>query len=233
MAKKELTEEEKFKKQYSELVKINQKLKNISEGYYISYDGNIYLKSLVPFIEKFIHLANPESINKLYGSMIMPNSLFDFTKNAKKTKLTILETESKIHFGQNDCDELQYTVNVVNDNLQIDSDFIKAKIIPQMYKRFFTLNNDEYIQYEDNDIFHPLSENEIEALSNSNVVYLEFNNTILTLTKQLFLDIKKDDKISIRRVCYKNIDNGKYRVFYMFKQTTDLYDVYTIFNTLQ
>ena len=233
MAKKELTEEDKLKKQYSELVKINQKLKNISSGYYISYDGMIYMKSLVPFVEKFIHLHNPEVINKIYGAMIMPNAFFDFTKKAKKTKLTILETESKIHFGQNDTDELVYTINIVNDDELIDKDYIDAKIKPEMYKRFFELNSDKYIQYEDNNIFHPLTEEEVKSMANASVVYLNFNNTTLTLTKQLFLDIKKTDNFSIRRVCYEDIGKGKARVFYMIKQSTELYDIYTIFNTLQ
>ena len=56
MAKKELTEADIQKKAYGALVNINQRLKNISEGYYISYENGIYLKSLVPFIETYIVL---------------------------------------------------------------------------------------------------------------------------------------------------------------------------------
>ena len=208
-------------------------MKNISDGYYISHDGMIYMKSLVSFVEKFIHLSKPESINKLYGTMIMPNAFFDFTKNAKKTKLTILETEEKIHLGQVDNSDLQHTLNIVNQDERIDKKFIDVNIKPKMYKRFFDLNSDEYIQYEDNDVFHPLTTEEVESLLKSNVVYLDFNNTTLTLTKQLFLDIKKDDTFSIRRVCYMDIGNGKYRGFYMIQQSTDLYDSNTVFNTLQ
>lgn len=234
MAKKELTEFDIMKKEYSNLVKINQKLKNISDGYYISHDGNIFMSSLVPFIEKFIHLHNPEAISHYLGSMIMPNAFFDFTKIAKKTKLTIVPTERGYHFGQDDTDDSEFTyfINVINPNKEIDSNYVDVNIKPKMYKRFFELNTESYVQYEDNKFVDLLSE-DVEALIGANPVYINFDGTDLTLTKQLFLDIKKDDKLAIARICYQKISDKEYRVLYMMKHTTDLYDSYTIFNVLQ
>lgn len=235
MAKKELSEFDIMKKEYSNLVKINQKLKNISDGYYISHDGNIFMSSLVSFIEKFIHLHNPDDISHYLGSMIMPNAFFEFTKVAKKTKLTIVPTEKGYHFGQDytDDSEFKYFVNVVNPNKEIDMNYVDANIKPKMYKRFFELSSELYVQYDDNDKFYDLTPHEVESIVDAKPVYFDFNGTGLILTKQLFLDIKKDDTLSIARLCYQKIGDNEYRVFYMIKHTTDLYDSYTIFNVLQ
>lgn len=231
MAKKELTEEDIIKKQYSNLVNLNQRLKNISEGYYIAHDNTVYLKSLVPFIEKFIKLKDDIDYSYIKGSMIMPNAFFEFSKNAKKTKLISLRTENGLHFGQNDNEELQYDINILNSNELIDSEYVNAQIKPKMYKRFFELTSDKYHQLDRLNI--ELSEDDVFDLTKARPVYLNAKGSLITLTKQLFLDIKKDDKISIQRMCYQNIENQQYRVFYMIVQETNLYDCFTIFNTLQ
>lgn len=233
MAKKELTEEELFKKDYSSLVKLNQKLKNVSSAYYISHDGFVYMKSLVPFVEKVIQLHEPQKYFRFAGTMIMPNAFFEFTKKAKKTKLTVTQTENCIYLGQDDNEEVQCKINIVNTNNGIDKQYVLTNIQPKMYKRYFKLNEDNIIQYEDSNTEHPLTESEIESLCKANPIFLEFNGTTLTITKQLFLDIKKDDCISISRSHYQKIEDGKLRVFYILKHITDLYTCYTLFNTLQ
>lgn len=230
---KELTREDFIKKQYSELNKINQRLKNISECYYISYDGTIYIKSLVPFVEKMVHLRYPEKIALFYGAMILPNQFFDFAKKAKKTKMTIEETENSFKFGQEDDPELSITVNIVNMDEKNDEEYRKARVIPKMYKRFFELRGEGYISYKDCGDFTRLSDDQIDAIVNASPVILNYNNASITLTKHLMLDIKKDDSISISRDCYQRIDTRDCRVFYMVKNETDLYDCYTIFNVLQ
>ena len=233
MAKKELTEDDILKKQYSSLVKINQRLKNISEGYYISHDGTIHMKSLVDFIEKIVVLHDVEVIDRFLGSMIMPNAFFNFTKKAKKSKLIITPTNTSYHLGQEDDEELTYTINVVNANKEIDMNYTKANIIPKMYKRFFELESDMYEQFPDKDEFHPLTEEETENIIKANPVYLLFHDHKLTLTKHLCLDIKKGDTLSLARYCRQKLDGKHYRVFYMLKHETELYTDYTIFNTLQ
>ena len=237
MAKKELTEEDIIKKQYTQLNKINQRLKNVSDGYYISYDGTIYMSSLVSFIEKFIKLHKPEDIEKFHGCMILPNEFFQFSKNAKKTLMTASFEDNKFKFGQTNDDQLSLVINKYASNEEGDK-FIKKSLIDEkenicMYKRFFQLEELEFNFYNDKDNFHELTEEEVFELYDSKPIELEFNGTELILTKHLLLDIKKSDSIGIARYGFKCIDEYNKRVVYMIKHTTDLYDSYTIFNTLQ
>lgn len=231
-----LTREDKIKKQYSELVKINQRLKNISMCYYIHHDGTVYIKSLINFTEVLINLRYPEKIDLFHGAMILPNKFFDFTKKAKKTKLVIDEKVDKFIFSQNDDEDLKFDLNIVNKsdpNSDASNTFLQKNIINEMYKRYFELESDKYNHYIDRNNFTFFDEDEIEGLISANPLFLSINNSNITLTKQLFLDIKKGDKIGISRYCYQKINGRNSRVFYMLKHETDLYDSYTIFNTLQ
>ena len=235
MAKKELTEAELHKKEYGVLVNINQRLKNICECYYISYGNYIYVKSLVSFIEKVVVLHDDvcNSLSLFKGAMVMPNAFFDFTKNAKKTKLTINPTLESVYLGQNDNDEITHKINIVNQNQESDDGFINTQITPSMYKRFFTLVDDCYVRFDDCETYYDISEEELEALVNAEPIYLSIHGKPLTFTKQLVLDLKKGDTLAIARTCYQEIEDGKKRVFYTLKHTTNLYTDYTIFNVLQ
>ena len=226
---KELTHEQIIKKQYSNLEKLNQRLKNISEAYYIATDGTVYVKSLVPFTEKFIHLACPENVEMFQKALIMPNEFFQFTKNAKKTHLTFFEGENKIVFGQDDKEDVNVTISLLSD----DEESNRNTILPKMYKRFFSLNTPEFVPYEDRGTFIDLPEDSTERLLSACPIYYAWNGTELTFTKHLFLDIKKGDRLSISRNCYLPLENGSILVFYMIKQITELYDCYTLFNVLQ
>lgn len=231
-----LTREDRIKQQYTALNNLNQRLKNISTCYYIHHDGTIYVKALVNFTEVLVKLRYPEKIDLFLGAMILPNKFFEFAKKSKKTKLTIEENDNEFIFGQNDDDELSLTVNIVN-KAELGSDksneFLQRRVINEMYKRYFELESDNYIQYQDRDQYTFFNEEEIEGLCSANPLFLDINDTNMTLTKQLFLDIKKDDKIGIARYCYQKIGRRNSRVFYMLKHETDMYDSYTIFNTLQ
>lgn len=236
MAKKELTEFDILKKQYSNLQKINQRIKNISSGYYIAHGGVIYLLSSVDFIEKVIVLNDPSLVDRFFGCMIMPNAFFDFTKNAKKTKLTIDAKDNEFIFGQNDNDEISYHLTIVNKDASIDKDYLKVNLIPKMYKRFFEIKDasPDYVLYKNDNTFLCLTSEQQELILSAKPVYMNFNHTTLTLTKQLIGDIKKSDgHVSIARVGYKPIDEHLQRVFYVLKQDTDIYECYTLFNTLQ
>lgn len=235
MAKRILTEAELHKKEYTVLVNLNQRLKNICECYYISHGNQIYVKSLVSFIEKIVILHNDtcKSFSLFKGGMIMPNAFFEFTKNAKKTKLTINPTLESVYLGQNDTDDNMYKINIVNSNLDEDAKFIQSQIIPSMYKRFFSLADDTYIKYDDCDEYFDITKDEITSLLNAEPIYLSIHEKPLTLTKQLVLDLKKDDNLAIARTCYQEIEDNKKRVFYTLKHSTDLYTDYTIFNVLQ
>ena len=234
MAKKELTEFDILKKQYSNLEKINQRLKNVCSGYYIGYDGIIYMKSIVGFVEKIAHLADPESIEKFKGCLILPNKFFEFSKKSKKTKLTITATEKGYYFGQDDTDELKLEIPIQNPIESIDQNYISTKIKPTMYKRFFEITDDEkYCVYEDSGKFTNLSLNDVEIIASANPLYINYQSSKLTITKHLMLDIKKTDLLGISRISYQKIDQTSNRVFYMLKQECELFDTYTIFNTLQ
>lgn len=232
MAKKPLTEFDILKKQYSALVNLNDRLKYICSAYYIGYDGVVYLKSLVGFVEKIVRLHDADSLNRFFGCMVMPNALFEFKKKAKKTKLTIELKDNVYYFGQDDNEELAHQLNLVNPNKDYDEMFLEERIKPEMYKKFFSMNTDEYIPYPEED-FLMLSENDTTTLVESNPLFLHYNETELTITRHLFIDIKKNDLVGIRRLNYQNIENNSKRVCYMIKLITDIYDGYTIFNTLQ
>lgn len=234
MAKKELSEFDILKKQYSNLEKINQRLKNVCSGYYIGYDGVIYMKSIVGFVEKIANLVNPESIEKFRGCLILPNKFFEFSKKAKKTKLTITATEKGYYFGQDDDDDLQLEIPIQNPNKLIDQDYITTKIKPTMYKRFFEITDENrYFIYEDSGKFTNFSSSDINLIASANPLYLSYQASNLTITKHLILDVKKTDLLGISRISYQKIDHASNRVFYMLKQQCDLFDIYTIFNTLQ
>lgn len=232
MAKKPLTEFDILKKQYGKLVDLNDRLKYVCSAYYIGYDGVVYMKSLVGFVEKIARLKDPDSLDRFLGCMIMPNALFEFKKKAKKTKLTIELKDNVYYFGQDNTDELTYELNIVNPNKECDELFLEERIKPQMYKKFFSMNTNKYIQYPEED-FRMISEDDVALLVGSNPLFLHYNDTELTITRHLFIDIKKDDGVGIRRLNYQVIENKSKRVCYMIKLITDIYDGYTIFNTLQ
>lgn len=230
-----ITQLDEWKKSYSQLVKINQRLRYVSSGYYMDYDGTIYMKSLVPFLEKLITLHEPEKVEDFFGTMVMPNAFFIFSKNAKKTKLTIQKEEEnhQFLFGQEDNDEWKYELNIVNPVHDIT--YASHNIIDKMYKRFFITQESEpgFTQYPDSDNYEELPDDIVKKLQKSEAVYYECNGTTLTFTKHLFLDIKKDDHLSIARMGYEEIENNQYRVYYRMKHITELYTDITLFNALQ
>jgi len=235
MAKKELTYFDILKKEYSEIEKINQRLKYISKGYYISYGGAIYLESLVDFEEVRIQLRYPEKINELRGVLVLPNEFFEFSKKAKKTKLTIKEDKDDkgkyFLFGQDDSD-LSYMCRVTNPESEIDDEYIHNIIKSSMYKRFFNL--DQYISYDTTeDDYIMFSSDQIQDLLSPKPVYLTYNDNNFTFTKHMILDLKKGDTLGIRRLCYEVVEQDKKRVFYTMKHETDLYTSHILFNTVQ
>lgn len=238
MAKKEKTPEEQhledMKKAYSNLVELNQRLKSISSIYYIDKGGVIYMKTLVEFTEVIVHLHPSLDIKPFYGCMILPNKLFEFKKVAKKTKLQFDESEpDKIIIRDTDADK-ELVIDKVNlhmDDPEGSKAFIDTRIKPEMYKRFFEMEEDEsYIQFNDKNNFVPLREAEIEDLVNSKTLFFQVRtHGVILMTRHLMLDIKKDDNVAIAARCYQPIDDTSNRTFYMIRHDTDMYTSYTIF----
>lgn len=234
-----LTREDSLKKSFKKLEDINQRLKNISSCYYVHFDGVIYMKSLLKITETVVHLRYPETIEPYLGAMILPNRFFDFYKNAKKTKMTIDEGDYpeeggyKFHFGQTNDRDLKFTMDIVNNPSHPKGSFIESMILPQMYKRFFGLNEDNYTIYSDKDEFVPLLKEDVENLCNAKALFLNYKGMELTFTKNLFLDLKKDDSIAVSRCGYQPIEDDPNCLFiYMIKHDTELYTSYTIFGEI-
>ncbi len=219
-----------MKKDYSQMIKLNQRLRYIASGYYIDWDGTIFMQSSVPFVEKVVTLHDPESIGMFRGTMIMPNALFEFSKNAKKTKLTIKKEDTMIYLGQEDQQELNHAIHIVCPSF--DALYAKNNVVDKMYKRFFSTSS-EFVQYPDSDKLDILPDEMVKKMCKAQAVYYEYNGTILTLTKHVMLDIKKEDHLSLQRWGYELIENDQYRVSYILTQETELYTVKTLFNKVQ
>lgn len=230
---KVLTRHDRLKKEYSNLYNLNQRLKNVSSIYHIREDGTVYMKSLVPFLELVVVLRYPENYELFKDAIVTPNKFFDFGKQAKKSKLIIHEIEDedgkRFEFGQEDSSDLSYTLHISN----LDIDIIKDKFV---YKRIFDIYDKDNTDYErfEND-YYVLSNEEVEKLVNGKYIEITLSNGhLIPLTKQMFLDVKKEDSIQITNVARQRIpsDREEYRSFYLIAHDCELYTSYTIFNKI-
>lgn len=229
---KEYTREDTLRACYSKLCNLNQRLKNISECYYIAYDGSLFMRSLIPFMDVFAKLHDPESIQPFQGGMILPNAFFNFSKKAKKKQLTFDEsTDATIAFGQEN-DDLSYKLNLVNQDPNADKQFIDDRIIPKMYKRFFELHTEKYTPMK-NAPKVDLSEEDVDKLIAASALYVNYEDDELVITKNLLLDLKKGDSVTIEKYCTQIIDDKNMRVIYMLTHTTDIYTSFSIFGLLK
>ena len=214
-----------LKTQYKPLVKINQKLKNICDVYYISHKNVIFMHSLVDFVEK-IGIVNEDIDISLYkGIMYLPNKFFEFTKEAKITKLTTKETNDTIDLGQTD-DELSLTLNklyIPNDNIRED-DIINVDIIPQMYSKIdLVLNN------MDKCLFKSINESAVLDIVKNRIVTIfdEEAKILLSLSKNIFPSIKKEDSIQYAVLPIKD-ENLKNKSYILYREYTEEISIYTL-----
>lgn len=231
---KEYTREDELRACYSKLCNLNQRLKNISECYYIAYDGSLFMKSLIPFMDVFAKLHDPESLKPFHGGMILPNAFFNFSKKAKKKQLTFDEktdTDTSITFGQAN-DNLSYKLNLVNQDPNVDKQFIDDRIIPKMYKRFFELHTSKYTLTKNAPKIE-LPEEDVDKLISASALYVNYEDEELVITKNLLLDLKKGDSVTIEKYCTQMIDDKNMRVIYMLTHTTDIYTSFSIFGLLK
>ena len=230
--KKDMTEFDILKKEYGALVNLNQRLKNVCEIYYIAYSNIIYMKSLVPFIEKIAILNDGDLLNNYKGILYLPNQLFDFTKNAKKTKLTITQTDSTIYLGQNDNDDvaisLKRGISPIKEVIEGEHLFVNDKILPEFYSRYFEImQNVKADKLE----YLALSESMVEDISSAKFIELYINDNYVPITKQLLLDIKKNDDVFIAEVPISDVNENK--MYYLLKNVNDIYTSYTLMSCIK
>lgn len=224
---KVLEESDYLKKEYSKLCELNQKLKATCEVYYIGYNGCILMKSLVPFIEKVVFLNDSDYIPRFRGMMILPNKFQAFKADAKKTKLVITNTIDNMYLGQDDNPAVKITLNRVildtPENIEHEKELTKLKIAPEMYSRYFEILSGVDISQL---MFDQFSENDIETLCTPKPITYRRGDLSFVMTKQLFLDLKLEDSISISHIPDREDSPGKGYLF--FRHTTDVYTDYTL-----
>jgi len=224
---KELTLEDRLKKSYTQLIDLNQSLKDISEVYYIGYNNVILMKSIVPFIEKVIFLNEAEYASYFRGCMILPNKLFIFKKSAKKTKLIFTLTKDKIYIGQNDDDDLNITINQIfkdsPENRQNEALYTQSSVVPQMYSRYFTIAQDiDFNTLE----YYKFSPEEIDDIVGCSKIDYNRDGVNFIITKNLFLNLKKDDTLSIAHIPDRS--DAPTKKYLLFKHSNACYVDYTL-----
>lgn len=240
MAKVKTPEElhlEDMKKSYSDLVELNQYLKNIASVYYIHYDGVIYMKALVEFTDVLVHLNGSLRLEPFYGCMILPNKLFEFKKEAKKSSLVFHEEDPSIIKMEDTKTNISIDINKVNlfdEDPEKSMEYVNSRIKPEMYKKFFEIDDEKiYTQHPQKDVFHQLTKQEVYRLYKQEPLYVNlYNEGPILITRNLMLDIKEDDSIWIARRCEIPVDGDAKKVFFMIKHDTNYYTSYTIFNCL-
>ena len=214
---------EPLKSQYKILKDINQKLKCISDVYYISFENTIYLHSNVDFIEKICIINKDIDISCYSGIMYLPNELFIFTKEAKITKLTTTELQSSIILGQLEKEDVQIKLNRVyipNDEIK-EEDNIKVNIIPKMYSKFHNYFNNI------NELYFDVIDNvTISSIIKNNVITINDNDRVFSISKNLFSSLKKEDKLYYS-ILPKEVESEN-KMYVVYKEETDIMSIYTL-----
>jgi len=215
--------EEPLKAQYRTLKEINQKLKLISDVYYISFNNRIYLHSNVDFIEKIAVLNNDVNLFGYSGIMYLPNELFMFNKDAKIGKLTITELQSSIILGQIENDEIQIKLNkiYIQNNELKEEDNVNFNIIPKMYSKFHN-----YFDIINSLDFNIIDEESILGMTKNSMVTIADNRGVITLSKNLFSTLKKEDKLYYA-ILPKEIENEN-KMYVVYKEENSFISIYTL-----
>ena len=215
-------------KAFTNLLNLNQKLKNITSMYYIDSNDHIYIKSLVGFIETEILLLPECNPGPFKDIIINPLELFEFQKNMKGTKkkdyeYSILEEGIKVYHPEEEDRVILF--NKLQNPDKLDSEqMVNVYIKPEFYTKYYDIlmaspKVNEKSWYE-------LSTDAVEELCNSKLITINLGGVEINLTKQLFEDIKKTDSLSLTRL-HSTYDEKKEYIF--VKHITDMYTSFTIF----
>lgn len=217
-------------KQYNSFRDINQRVKNISSLYYINDNGVILMESLVPFIEKVAIIKPDVNIDQFHNKIILPNQAFTFTSNALKSKLEAdivnrnIYMEADVKKGSKlDTDKATLTIH----HLELDVkniELIMSKLIGDNGIPFYNNLSLIYDGISDGK-FIRFSETEFNDIVNSKVSYI--SEAYFTITKHIFMSIKKSDSLSYQVLNHRDMENDKKR-YVLFKKETDIMDIYTL-----
>jgi len=238
MGKKELSHDELVKKDYVYLTEMNQRLKNMCEIYYISHSGVIYLKSLIPFIEKVAILNDNNSLKIYRGALCLPNKIFEFKKNTKKNNLVVVQTNNFIDHGQSDNSEISLRINIAvrheEEYIKQEPAFINTKIIPEYYTRYFEIIDKIGMNVDRLD-FIPFTDEMVDDIVSGKLVEISRPDVYIPITKQLLLDIKKGDSVWYTKLPYSNrheptfVEGDPEKAYIMLKNSNKFYTAYTMF----
>lgn len=215
--------------QYKNIHEINQRLKQESSLYIIlPIDGSIYIESLIPFIHKFGYINKNCQLDKYMNYGYLPNKFFEFTKNAKRTKLIYRETKDHLYLGQDDNNEIELCLDKIikNDISKGEVRLAYERIVDEIYKDKrmlieYTMDENEKMK------FMYLSEDQIADIIKSKVIELEILNSKIIFTKQLFPSLKKTDKLGYAILPQTDEQNPN-KIYVVFKEENNLYTLFTL-----
>lgn len=240
MAKKELTEEQIKKKIIKEFINdFNQHVKNLSSMVYIDIDGMIYFKSESSKFEKFASFIEPENeiLDMFGGALYDTLDIFDYKKIYKVSKTNFIEDIGKLTLVQDNGDaEYKTDINYVASK---DTEYCnRYNIISSMYSRLL-----EIIENEFSDIrnignidceWNEVSYDQMQSLLAGELVRLSYDSLRADVTKVIFPNIQKVDKIEYRALELRSALDHKC-AYFLFKETYSYVNmnVYTLIATYQ
>jgi hypothetical protein len=180
------------------------------------------MHSNVEFIEKIAIIHNSLDISSYQGIMYLPNELFNFTKEARVTKLIANDLQSSVHLGQVENDDINIKLNriyIPNDEIK-EKDSINLNIIPKMYTKFhhhFNSIND--LQYES------ISTDDTMSIVKNGIVIINTALCALSLSKNLFGSLRKDDVLSYH--IFPSTEEGN-KVYAIYKEENEEMTIYTL-----
>lgn len=223
--------------QYSKFKDLNQRMKLTSGLYILSPDGRILTTRLGLQVERVGILNDLDSISAYLGCGFLPNTTFEFTKKAKKTKLEVLEKADAAYLSMLESDEPPLKLNQTygdeflgrhSDDLLKDPEYRTRdqQIVESMGYKYY---NDIVVCMMDtsNDKFTQLPQPLIDKLLSPDKISITLNEVQIDMTLQIFPDFKKGDELYIKvlRECPGYSDNIKH---VLFKTVNPIYTMFTL-----
>ncbi len=202
-------------KQYGKLKELNQRVKYISDIYYIGNDGYVYMNSLVEFIEKVGVLNDNVDISAYYNSLMLPNKTFGFTSKSKKRTMDASSTPEKISLFDTE-----------DSNICLDIDLAEVPK-EEISNHFNFYKNLDAILDNMSLNFIPFTDEQFDSIAKAKVVYLPYKNTFFTITKHIFMCVKKTDNLSYVVLDLVDADNPK-KKYVLFRKDTKIMSIYTL-----